>query len=66
MYKVVVERNQHSVVRGARYCLTKKSALGMYDLFVNKIGCDFENVSVYKFTRLQGDIFSWAEIDYPD
>jgi hypothetical protein len=59
MYRVVVKSKgkYNNVTMGARYCLTKRSAVRLAALFQSS-ECDY---TVEKFTRLHNDIFSWSE-----
>lgn len=59
MYKVTVKtRGKHdNVTLGARYCLTKRSAISLAITF-ETCECEYE---VEKFVRLHGDIFGWSD-----
>lgn len=64
MYKIVVKSDgkYHNVVGGARYCLTRKSAKKLIDIFL-----PYEvNIEVYKLIRLYNDVFYWAGDDFED
>jgi len=58
MYKVTVNTpGMHkNVVLGARYCLTRKSAIKTANLFLEN-DCD---ITVAKFIRC-GDVFVWSD-----
>ena len=59
MYKVTVKtRGKHNnVTLGARYCLTKRSAIGLVVTF-ESCECEYD---VEKFVRLYGDLFAWSD-----
>ena len=59
MYKVTVNtRGKHdNVTLGARYCLTKRSAISLAVTF-ESCECEYD---VEKFVRLHGDIFGWSD-----
>lgn len=58
MYRVVVKSRgkDNNVVPGARYCLTKRSVIGLAVAF-ESCECGYE---IEKFVRLHGDIFGWS------
>lgn len=57
MYKVTVNTpGKYGVVLGARYCLTRKSAIKVANLFLEE-NCD---ITVTKFIRC-GDAFVWSD-----
>lgn len=59
MYRVVVKsRGKHgNVVLGARYCLTKRSAISLAVTF-ESCECEYD---IEKFVRIHGDIFGWSD-----
>lgn len=59
MYKVTVKSSgkYHNVTLGARYCLTKHTAINLAVMFED-VECDYE---VEKLVRLNTDIFCWSE-----
>lgn len=59
MYRVVVKsRGKHNnVVLGARYCLTKRSVIGLAVRF-ESCECEYD---IEKFVRIHGDIFYWSD-----
>lgn len=59
MYKVTVKSRgkYNNVIMGARYCLTKRSAVRLTAMFI-KNEC---YVAVEKWTRMHGDVFCWSE-----
>lgn len=59
MYKVTVKtRGKHNnAVLGARYCLTKRSAVSLAVTF-ESFECEYK---VEKFVRLHGDVFAWSD-----
>lgn len=59
MYRVTVKsRGKYgNVTMGARYSLTKRSAIRLTALFVGD-ECD---LTVEKWTRMHGDTFCWSE-----
>ncbi len=59
MYKVTVKTRgkDDKAALGARYCLTKRSAI---DLAVTFESCECE-YEVEKFVRLHGDMFAWSD-----
>lgn len=61
MYKVTVKtRGKHNnAILGARYCLTKRSVIGLAVTFESH-ECEYE---IEKFVRLYGDVFSWSTAD---
>ena len=58
MYKVIVNTSgrYNNVTLGARYCLTRKSAIKLANLFLGE-DCD---IKIAKFIRC-GDAFVWAD-----
>lgn len=58
MYKVIVNTpgKYDNVVLGARYCLTRKSAIKLANLFLGD-DCD---ITIAKFIRC-GDAFVWSD-----
>lgn len=59
MYKVTVKTTgRYNVVAlGARYCLTRKSAVELANLFLGD-GCD---ITIEKFERSCDDVFIWSD-----
>jgi hypothetical protein len=59
MYKVTVKTRgkYNNAVLGARYCLTKRSAISLAVTF-KSFECEYD---VKKFVRLHGDIFGWSD-----
>lgn len=59
MYKVTVKSSgKYNVVAlGARYCLTRKSAIKLANLFLED-DCD---VTIEKFIRCCEDVFAWSD-----
>lgn len=59
MYKVIVKSSGKygNVAFGARYCLTKRTAINLAVMF-DSVECDYE---VEKFVRLNKDIFYWSD-----
>lgn len=58
MYRVTVKSRgkYNNAVMGARYCLTRRSAIRLTALFI-KDECD---LTVEKWIRVHGDIFCWS------
>ena len=58
MYRVVVKSRgkYNNIVLGARYCLTKHSAIELAVMFARE-ECEFE---VEKFIRIHSDVFAWC------
>ena len=61
MYRVVIKSRgkYNNVVPGARYCLTKRSALNLA-VSLESLECEFD---VEKFIRIHGDIFTWSDTE---
>lgn len=59
MYKVAVKSSgKYNVVAlGARYCLTRKSAIKLANLFLED-DCD---ITIEKFIRCSEDVFAWTD-----
>lgn len=59
MYRVTIKSRgkYNNATLGARYCLTKRSAVHLAALFIEE-ECD---LTVEKWTRVHGDIFCWSE-----
>lgn len=59
MYKVTVKSSgkHHNVSLGARYCLTKRTAIDLSVMF-DAVECEYE---VEKFVCLGGDVFCWSD-----
>lgn len=59
MYRVIVKDSgkYHNVALGARYCLTKHTAINLAVMF-DEVDCIYE---VEKLVRLNKDIFYWSE-----
>lgn len=59
MYKVTIKTRgkYNNVVPGARYCLTKRSAIGLA-VTLAKVECEFD---VEKWTHIHRDIFCWSD-----
>lgn len=59
MYKITVNTSSKSgnVSLGARYCLTRKSAIKLANLFLDS-GC---NITIAKFIHCCSDIFFWSD-----
>lgn len=61
MYRVVIKSRgkYNNVVLGARYCLTRRSALNLA-VSLELLECEF---NVEKFIRIHGDIFTWSDTE---
>ena len=61
MYRVVVKSRgkYNNVVLGARYCLTRRSAINLA-VSLESLECKFD---VEKFIRIHGDIFTWSDTE---
>lgn len=59
MYKVTIKTRgkYNNVVPGARYCFTKRSAIGLA-VTLAKVECEFD---VEKWTHIHRDIFCWSD-----
>jgi hypothetical protein len=59
MYRVVVTSRgkDNNVTLGARYCLTKRSAISLAVTF-ETCECEYD---IEKFVRIHGDIFAWSD-----
>lgn len=59
MYRVIVTSSgkYDNVALGARYCLTKRTAINLAVMF-DDVECEYE---VEKFVRLNKDIFYWSD-----
>lgn len=59
MYRVVVKSRgkDNNVTLGARYCLTKRSVIGLAVTF-ESCECEYD---IEKFVRIHGDIFGWSD-----
>jgi hypothetical protein len=59
MYKVTIKTRgkDGNAALGARYCLTKRSAISLAVTF-ESFECEYD---VEKFVRLHGDIFAWSD-----
>ena len=59
MYKVTIKTRgkYNNVVLGARYCFTKRSAIGLA-VTLAKAECEFD---VEKWTHVHSDIFCWSD-----
>jgi hypothetical protein len=59
MYKVTVKTRgkDNNAALGARYCLTKRSAISLAVTF-ESCECEYD---VEKFVRLHGDMFAWSD-----
>ena len=63
MYRVVIKsRGKHNnVVLGARYCLTKRSAIAInLAVSLESLECKFD---IEKFIRVHSDIFTWSDTE---
>lgn len=60
MYRVVVKSRgkDNNVVLGARYCLTKRSAIGLAVTF-ESCECEYD---IEKFVRIHKDLFCWSDV----
>ena len=58
MYRINVHSTgkHHNVVVGPRYCLTKKTAKHLINIYLNS-DCD---ITVEKFIRIYHDVFCWS------
>ena len=61
MYRVVIKSRgkYNNVVLGARYCLTRHSAINLA-VSLESLECKFD---VEKFIRIHGDIFTWSDTE---
>lgn len=61
MYRVVVNSRgkYNNVTLGARYSLTRRTAIDLAILFDGE-ECNYD---VEKFVRIHGDVFSWSDVD---
>ena len=59
MYRVVVKSRgkDNNVTLGERYCLTKRSVVGLAVIF-ESCECEYD---IEKFVRIHGDIFCWSD-----
>lgn len=59
MYRVVVKSRgkYNNVTLGARYCLTKRTAINLAVSF-ELVECEYD---IEKFVRITGDIFAWSD-----
>lgn len=64
MYRIIIKSSGkfNNARLGSRYCLTKKSAIHLINLFT-KSECE---IKVEKFVRLHADIFCWTDDDEND
>lgn len=65
MYRFTIKSagKYHNVALGTRYCLTKKTAKDLIDLFYVKSGCD---LVVEKLIRIHPDVFCWSDYEEYD
>ena len=65
MYRFTIKSGGkfHNVALGTRYCLTKKTAKSLIDLFYIRNDCD---LVVEKLIRISPDIFCWSDCDEDD
>lgn len=65
MYRITVKsRGKYgNVLPGPRYCICKKTAKRLIDLFYVDDKCV---ITVEKWIRIHGDVFCWTDIDDTD
>lgn len=61
MYRVVVKSRgkYNNVALGARYCLTRHSAINLA-VSLESLECEFD---IEKFIRIHRDIFTWSDTE---
>lgn len=61
MYRVVIKSKgkYNNVALGARYCLTRRSALNLA-VSLESLECEFD---IEKFIRIHSDIFTWSNTE---
>jgi len=60
MYRITVNTSGEygNVALGARYCLTRKTAIKLANLYFK---CDY-GITIEKLICIHGDIFTWSDV----